>query len=182
MAEDDITDSGQSRVELDVDARSGYGPETLTMANVPPGDYEIVVNRWDSSRGGGTAMLDVKTGNPRVNIYLGADGRRITCVPNPACRVVSNLWKVATIRVQDHGMNGANREYSVQVYPDLTGKIDYETLPHTADTKYTSTYSGGRYYKQYVVSGPQPRGSTDNVCTSTCEASDDIAAQCLHES
>eukprot|EP00930_Biecheleria_cincta_P041874 TRINITY_DN2877_c0_g3_i1.p1 TRINITY_DN2877_c0_g3~~TRINITY_DN2877_c0_g3_i1.p1 ORF type:complete len:1175 (+),score=162.63 TRINITY_DN2877_c0_g3_i1:55-3579(+) len=79
---------------LDVDKKTGYGPETVTFHNVPPGIYQVVVNQF--SRGNGLRLVH---GNPRVTVYIGRNNVAFECKISPQCVQDAFVWNVVNIEV-----------------------------------------------------------------------------------
>lgn len=99
---------------LDVDKMSGYGPETVTFKNVPPGVYQIVVNQY-----GGYDKSTLAQGNPRVTLYIGSNNVAFECKISPQCKQDAFVWNVVNINVTagDADLNG-EIEYSIRLIDD----------------------------------------------------------------
>jgi len=90
---------------LNVDKRTGYGPETITFHNAPPGLYQIAVNIFSRK----DARSNIKDGNPTVTLYVGGTGGAVfECRIHPDCTNISRVWNVVNIRIDDAGEELAN--------------------------------------------------------------------------
>lgn len=86
---------------LDVDEVSGYGPETITFNNVPPGTYQIAANIF--SPAASYYPEGIKKGNPILRIIVGSDNLEFVCKIDKTCKSTSRIWNVANIRILDAG-------------------------------------------------------------------------------
>lgn len=90
---------GYSRLNLEVDHRDGFGPETMTFTNVPPGLYKIAVHAF-------SLETSLREANPTVKFWLG-DAVLIHCtLDRKSCgqsRQYSDVrwWNVATLSVEE---------------------------------------------------------------------------------
>eukprot|EP00392_Amoebophrya_sp_AT5.2_P009483 g9511.t1 len=88
---------GNSRLELEVDHRDGFGPETITMTNVPPGLYKFGVHAF-------TEDMYLREATATVKFWFG-DTVLIHCkldVESCADPQYSDVrwWNVATVLVE----------------------------------------------------------------------------------
>jgi hypothetical protein len=104
-------DNAESYLLLDVDQREGYGPETITMHNPPPGDYQIVVDQFTKSVPSHMAN-NIMAAVPRVELTLGggvgADQVMFRCKITETCardytKKDAHLWQAVTIKIVKSG-------------------------------------------------------------------------------
>jgi len=89
----------ESHMVLDIDQRAGRGPETVTFQNVPPGTYQLVVDRYTQTEG---SLADA---DPKVNIMLGggSDGSEVGFIcelPRSCTNKNTRFWVVAEIKIE----------------------------------------------------------------------------------
>mmetsp|Transcript_31798 Transcript_31798/g.83653 ORF Transcript_31798/g.83653 Transcript_31798/m.83653 type:complete len:876 (-) Transcript_31798:119-2746(-) len=94
---------GDSYMKLDAHTEGGFGPETVTFRNPPPGTYQLVVNRMDpNSEASQTSQRTITDESPLVTVYLG-NSAVFDCEIDPDCAIRSRLWNVANIRIEEDG-------------------------------------------------------------------------------
>eukprot|EP00930_Biecheleria_cincta_P041873 TRINITY_DN2877_c0_g2_i2.p1 TRINITY_DN2877_c0_g2~~TRINITY_DN2877_c0_g2_i2.p1 ORF type:complete len:2760 (+),score=401.85 TRINITY_DN2877_c0_g2_i2:464-8281(+) len=96
-------------IVLDTDKRTGYGPETATFRNVPPGLYQIAVNQFAGPR-----STNIASGNPRVSIYIGGNAVAFECKISPDCEREALIWNVVNIEIT-RGDPTADGEYEYKI-------------------------------------------------------------------
>jgi len=96
-------------ISLDVDQTYGYGPETATFVNVPPGTYQIVVNRFGPPKG-----PPINDANPRVTIRIGTNGVFECRIPD-TCKNRQNIWNVANILVEEDTSRPGKPRYRFRI-------------------------------------------------------------------
>lgn len=74
--------------ELDVDDRNGYGPEHITVRNLPAGKYELYVHYYDSHG---------QTQPSTVSVAVSANGSQAKIYTLPAMSLVGDIWEVCYI-------------------------------------------------------------------------------------
>jgi len=91
-----------SEIYLNTGARNGFGPETMTLANVPPGRYNLMVFKpslRDQTTIGGDA--NIEAGNPELRLYVGHT--QFVCRMRQDCPTTgtpASLWYVASLDVE----------------------------------------------------------------------------------
>jgi len=149
--------SSDSYLYLDVDEKNGYGPETVTFMNVPPGTYQVVVDTWDSSRS------DVRDASPMVTLYIGKTSIPFKCTPDPSCTSESKLWNVVNIIIEEVQGDAGGRKYRVRLKDSHSNMEPLHELDLPTDD-YFGVKAGGEspqrsYNNEYLK----------NVCYGTCE-------------
>lgn len=86
-------------IVLDVDERSGHGPETITFRNVPPGTYQVAANIFSSPE----YYKDIRKGHPTIRLFIGSSTEEFICQIEDDCQMTSRVWSVANIRIVDAG-------------------------------------------------------------------------------
>jgi len=173
--------TSDNHIALNVDERSGHGPETITFKNVPPCTYQIAANIWEPPK---KDFPDISKGNPRVRIIIGS-GKNVefTCVIDRACNRISRVWSVANIRIVDAGeehkdnKKTGKRKYFIRVLDseETMAKLSEFSL-HTSEV----INPDKDYYK------PRPQmnfndAELNEVCTGRCTAPPGYE-QCLEPS
>jgi hypothetical protein len=112
--------TSDNHIMLDVDQRFGFGPETVSFINAPPGHYQIVVDKYPQVN-----SVALKEGQPTVQLYFGANGASFECKIDPACsHDKTAVWNVANIRITDQGVHPRSlniRKYRIRI---LDSKAD----------------------------------------------------------
>jgi len=80
-------------VNLDVDDRDGYGPETITVLGVLPGTYHYIVHDFINLNDRQSNALALS--NAEVKVYQGGQAYRFTVDGNS----IGTLWHVCDIEV-----------------------------------------------------------------------------------
>jgi len=148
---------GYSRIELDVDHRDSFGPETVTFTNVPPGLYKIAVHAFSTER-------RLRDASPTVKFWLG-DSVLVHCtLDRDSCAdpEYSDIrwWNVATLRVEklDYAVNAETtlqgsrskqQTYRVRLFGDErkgVKRLQYRDLPTREDVALDYSRSSRRRY------------------------------------
>lgn len=98
---------------LDVDQRNGRGPETVTFHNIPPGRYQVAVDKYSND-----VSWNIKDANPIVQIYLGGGSRGAVvfdCKISDSCRTQAMLWNVVEIEVKKAGIAPDGDKYEIRL-------------------------------------------------------------------
>jgi len=149
-------DSAESYLLLDVDQREGYGPETITMHNPPPGDYQIIVHQF-SETVPVHMQNNIMAGVPRVELTFGGntgDDRdqvvQFRCKITAECardisRKDAHLWQPVTIKiiksgqVHDEETNQLLDKYNIRLLRDNRQQFLTTIALPTTDTQLTVT-------------------------------------------
>jgi len=83
----------KNSITLNLDDVNGMGPETMTYTNIPPGTYQIAVEKYSAEN------ETLQVANPVVNIYIGASGIKFECRIDPSCKYAATMWNVADVEV-----------------------------------------------------------------------------------
>jgi hypothetical protein len=159
-----------NHILLDVDQRSGYGPETVTFINVPPGTYQIVVDKYTSG------APSLKDGQPTVQLYLGSNGVSFECKIDPACPHSNGVWQVAQIYIRDAGLwpgETKNRKYIIRIFDHISEgmhPVRRVELP-TTESKYSrscGTFCSESYFRTASAS-EYDDGFLADICYGTCK-------------
>jgi len=130
-------------IVLDVDQRSGKGPETVTFHNVPPGTYQIAVDQF-------TDAPNIKDANPEVRIYLGGNAISFRCTIPVNCQAAERVWSVVDIQIQhmphryiDPQDGSESNKYSVRLVDDYArmAGMSQDTAP--SSSKGVGVYRSG---------------------------------------
>jgi len=144
--------SEKNYIKLDVDERNGYGPETVTFANVPPGTYQIVVDTY------GGMDKDIRLGNPVVTLYFGKSSVPFICKIDSSCTRSSMMWNVVNIVVEEVKRNATSETYRIRLKDRLQSMEDIHLMDMTTDPHFSPRHG---YNSRYLK----------NVCYGTCEPS-----------
>merc|ERR1711933_650712 len=104
---------------------------TATFTNVPPGRYQIVVNKFANK--GGPPINDA---NPRITIRIGAKAVFECRIPS-TCDRRQHIWNVANILIEEDGSKSDMFRYRFEIL-DIENKmipIDRATMPSTDQKK-----------------------------------------------
>ncbi|MDO4574304.1 MAG: carboxypeptidase regulatory-like domain-containing protein [Planctomycetia bacterium] len=82
-------------VQLDCDAREGFGPETITVLGVVPGTYKYYIHDYTNQQE--VESTELSNSNAQVKVYFG--GQTYTFRPEPEQK--GNLWNVCEIVISD---------------------------------------------------------------------------------
>ncbi|MDO4571298.1 MAG: carboxypeptidase regulatory-like domain-containing protein, partial [Planctomycetia bacterium] len=82
-------------VQLDCDAREGFGPETITVLGVLPGKYRYYVHDYSNQKE--VESSELAQSNANVRVYYG--GQYTDFAPLPDKK--GNLWNVCEIEIAD---------------------------------------------------------------------------------
>ena len=82
-------------VSLDVDAQEGWGPETITILGVQPGEYEYQVHDFSNKDKPSSSAL--ANAEARVKLYFGGQTYNFT----PEKDLVGGVWNVCKIQVTE---------------------------------------------------------------------------------
>lgn len=123
-----------SFVVLDVDAMQGFGPETMSFNNVPPGRFQIVVNQWSVAGG----ALFIQDAVPRVTIQMG--NVQFECRIQEACAAVisARLWYVADLFIgEQQGPDNGKYIHKIKILDQRRSmeRLTRQTLPADPLTK-----------------------------------------------
>jgi hypothetical protein len=179
----DKTDGGISKFELDVDARYGFGPETMTLTSVPPGRYEVIVHNYSPSYTVSGYDDSVRSGNPRVTVIIGSNSVVFSCNIDQSCRRASPLWKALEIGIEPTSVTG---EYKVKLYTGVaTRKVQYDAL-RTSDKAEWLIGSRRRRFTgasrfEFLKNNWGAEGSTDNLCATECMAVQEAYDSCIDD-
>ncbi|CAD7961401.1 unnamed protein product [Amoebophrya sp. A25] len=189
---------GASRVELDIDHRDGFGPETITMTNVPPGIYKFAVHAF-------TEDMYLRDATPTVKFWLG-DTVLIHCkLDKDSCAdpQYSDIrwWNVATLAVEELPtkvlIDGAEKQsYRVRLLSNekkREKRMQWRDLPTREDLSpdFART-SRRRYYRRvdlvYENEDKEEEKSESNnwtlqeqTCASTCWIEKGDGSKCMAE-
>jgi len=140
---------------LDVDQRNGFGPETVSFKNVPPGTYQIVVDTFVSN-----GFEDIRLGNPVVTLYFGKSSTPFKCKIDPSCTRSSKMWNVVNIVVEEVKANVTSETYRIRLKDTLQNMEDLRVLDMTTDGKFKQRHdTSSDYSSEYL----------QNVCYGVCE-------------
>jgi hypothetical protein len=163
---------------LDVDQRQGRGPETVTFHNVPPGNYQIVVDQWSNEQTMRDRRMEyIKASGARVKIYLGGNKVVFECEMNPSCTAKARTWNVANIAIEEAGMEGDYVKYRIKLVDAKSQipKIYPANLPFKGKPAWVRQFYGPprrqlEVEEQYFERAAQPYNEDDlNQCYSTCK-------------
>jgi len=141
---------------LDTDERYGWGPETVTFHNVPPGMYQIFVDIYKLNG----EEPDIRKAKPRVDISIGKAGVKVVCEPSPWCKRKATSWQVADVYVEYDGryeLDPNKYKYKIRVEDEkLQNVYRFEQPARGADRSSSSrsrknllSYEFGHYYYTY---------------------------------
>jgi hypothetical protein len=156
-----------NHIVLDVDKRSGYGPETVSFINPPPGIYQIVVDKYSAN-----SATSLKGGQPTVQLYFGANGVGFECKIDPQCPHDSRVWNVANIQITEDGVLGDRKKYKIRI---LDHAEDMKVLRRVELPTTERKMSRGcgpwcsEAYFQTASSIEYDDGYLQNVCYGTCK-------------
>ncbi|CAJ1385639.1 unnamed protein product [Effrenium voratum] len=145
--------TAEHHMVLDVDKRTGFGPETITFQSVPVGTYQVVVNQFSST---GAQVEDISAANPRVNIYIGGNSVRFECMISETCRRKARIWNVVNIEVEDAGevpgSTKGERKYRISIKDSQSDMIPlrWVDLP-TSDKTGRDLYNMDYYFPSKVL-------------------------------
>ncbi|CAD7961289.1 unnamed protein product [Amoebophrya sp. A120] len=188
---------GNSRLELEVDHRDGFGPETITMTNVPPGLYKFGVHAF-------TEDMYLRDATPTVKFWFG-DTVLIHCkLDRDSCDDPQysdvRWWSVATVLVEelptkttDPVSKQQKQNYRVKLLQNEAQqkkKLQYRDLPTREDVSpdFARGSSRRRYYKRvkllYEDDSEQESKSNNwtlqkKTCSSHCWVEKGVADKCL---
>ena len=187
---------GLSRIDLAVDHMSGFGPETITFQNPPPGIYNVAVHAFSYEDGG-----YLRDSNPTVKFWIG-DAALIHCkldissCPDPNYADI-RWWNVASIKIEQlPGTvtvgNTIQNAYQVKILPNgqSNKKVQYRDLPTIENSPISYARSSRRrYWRRAGLTKPTSDGNTKNEnvvlqqhsCTSVCEVTQGDASKCLEK-
>jgi len=110
---------GQYKIELDIDVRGGFGPETLTLTNLEPGvKYSILVHNFDHP-------VPLSVTGAQVT-YFGSSGRSEVSVPNNG-DLTSVWWLVGGLL--DTGEFKPFNELRTGQDARVSNKVDFASFP-----------------------------------------------------
>lgn len=168
---------------LDIDKRTGFGPETMTFKNVPPGIYQVVVNQF-SSTGVKPELEKIAKANPRVNLYIGGNSVAFECMIPPECRHPSRVWNVVNIKVEDLGplpeSTSGEHKFSIRLADRAEDMIrlkwvDLPTDGHKGKDRYAMDY----FFPSKVTAVEYTDEQLANVCHGECIPADETFNDCL---
>eukprot|EP00933_Yihiella_yeosuensis_P050074 TRINITY_DN4783_c0_g2_i2.p1 TRINITY_DN4783_c0_g2~~TRINITY_DN4783_c0_g2_i2.p1 ORF type:complete len:278 (-),score=14.63 TRINITY_DN4783_c0_g2_i2:246-1052(-) len=163
---------------LDVDQMNGNGPETITFKNVPPGTYQIVVNKYSND-----FRSNIAAGNPRVTIYMGGNGVAFECTIDPQCKRSAQVWNVVNIKVYhtDEFLENGERKYRIDIVDEEKHmkRLHWVDLPTTDDVHLVFGL-GGKWFR--LASAEYSDKYLANVCAGQCRPTRRSAGfeSCLH--
>jgi len=165
---------------LDIDQRNGFGPETVTFRNVPPGTYQVVVNQYSGS---GKKLDDIKEGNPRVSLYVGSNSIPFECMIPPECLKKNRVWNVANIQVQDLGLlegsTTGEHKFSIRIADEAQDMIPLKWVDLPTGGNEGSDEYGMKYYYPHKVTGVEYNDEQlSTVCYGECEPVDETFKDC----
>ncbi len=82
---------GNKIADLDLDARAGYGPETITIYTAIDGTYTFYVNDFSNNQNGASNQ-SLRDSGATVYVYSGNATQPIFCYPVPS--KLGTVWKV----------------------------------------------------------------------------------------
>lgn len=155
-------------IVLDIDKRTGFGPETVTFRNVPPGLYQIAVNKFSDD-----GSQNIAAGNPRVNIYMGGNSIAIECSIDKSCKMSSRVWNVVNIEVAYwKDVPGSDEKmYTIRIIDDqeLLKKLAWVQLPTSQELGKDN--QGFDYFS--MLQDEYSDQALQNVCYGTCHLAKD---------
>jgi len=140
-------------IKLDVDERNGFGPETVTFGNLPPGTYQIVVDTFTNG------YADIRVGRPVVTLYLGRSSIPFKCTISPSCTAASRVWNVVNIVIEEVSRNSTSETYRVRL---KDSRANMEKL-HLLDVVTSSSFQLRHGYSDRYL---------QNVCFGACAPAD----------